>query len=468
MPIGVYDEFTNSNSTNLQAVLNDLDAAVQSAGVSPFTIDTDAALGDYIRATDPSNHFILGGGTIPVSTLYFNASSSALRIGMPFNGTNGINGSLILAASQSGATSPSINSTAQGDLIIPTGKVGIGASPSGGFTLDVNGNIGPSQDAVYDLGSPTRRFRNIFLSGATTSDGDITIANVDPSLRYVDTTPGEDTFALSVDHSTYTIRNETQGRNELVISAVGDWDIAGGSGSTGCTIQNSSGNLTCTGNIQTTTGAFQANGGSITSTANNLTINANGTVTIDDNLSLTGTISDPDSNLTVNDALDVLGSTTINGGGSANAALIVNQLNGGDIIAASSGGTTRFRVTNTGQLVLRDDNLAFYGRLEATTLTQDRNYSLPNDSGTICLQNSVACGFALNSENYWRLDSNLISASNTTYDLAIGGNSTTSAKFAFINNAGGVPTASISAGSVNNYIYTSQVREISVRPTRRL
>src|SRR5262249_12507964 len=42
---------------------------------------------------------------------------------------------------------------------------------------------------------------------------------------------------------------------------------------------------------------------------------------------------------------------------------------------------------------------------------------------------------------------------NITDDLLLGATATTSAKFAFKNVAGGVPTASISASSGNNYTY---------------
>src|SRR6185369_10357023 len=115
------------------------------------------------------------------------------------------------------------------------------------FKLDVSGHIGPSADAVYDLGSATHRFRNIYLSGATTSDGDVTISNADPTLLFDDTDLGQDDFSLNVNNSQITLRNETQARDELLINSAGDWDIAGGSGSTGCTVTNAAGNLICSG-----------------------------------------------------------------------------------------------------------------------------------------------------------------------------------------------------------------------------
>ncbi|MDE1816935.1 MAG: hypothetical protein KGI11_10305, partial [Thaumarchaeota archaeon] len=48
--------------------------------------------------------------------------------------------------------------------------------------------------------------------------------------------------------------------------------------------------------------------------------------------------------------------------------------------------------------------------------------------------------------NLFNLNNNAIAPINSTYDFLIGGNSTASAKFGFLNNAGGTPIASISAG----------------------
>src|SRR5690606_27679948 len=49
-------------------------------------------------------------------------------------------------------------------------------------------------------------------------------------------------------------------------------------------------------------------------------------------------------------------------------------------------------------------------------------------------------------QGYWQrlADTGAISTTNLTDDILIGGTATDSAKFAFINNAGGTPTASIS------------------------
>ncbi|MDO8335458.1 MAG: hypothetical protein Q7T74_01595, partial [Candidatus Saccharibacteria bacterium] len=143
------------------------------------------------------------------------------------------------------------------------------------------------------------------------------------------------------------------------------------------------------------------------------------------------------------------GLVTITGGNGSNAALVVNQANNGDILSASASGTTRFRVQNTGELVIADNNSTFFTTLDPATLTSDRTLTLPNESGTICIQGSTSCGFALGT-NYFQLNNNLLSPINSTYDFAIGGTATSSAQFAVAGIASGAPVATLSATTNNN------------------
>ncbi len=66
-----------------------------------------------------------------------------------------------------------------------------------------------------------------------------------------------------------------------------------------------------------------------------------------------------------------------------------------------------------------------------------------------------ACGSVASGTNYWQSTSlGTIDELNNTMDLLLGGTSTSSAKFAFINTIGsGTPTASISSGVANNNTY---------------
>ncbi|HVZ11493.1 MAG TPA: MerR family transcriptional regulator, partial [Patescibacteria group bacterium] len=295
--VGVYANLTNSSSNNLQQVLQDLDTSITSAGTSPFSTGNDLTYGTYIRPTNISDNFILGGtGTIDTSTLFFNTSTGTLNLGTNNTGAGGQNGSLTLFSSGNGVTDTGLTTNATGDLLIPNGNVGIGATPSDldvdghPFALEVDGSIGPAVDAVYDLGSPTRRYRDLYITGTTTSGGDITIANSSPKIYFIDTDVGQDQYLVNVDNSQFTLTNNSTGAQALAVLSNGDVLLASGSASTGCTIADATGNLTCSGNITTantsgTVGFFSRNNGTSTLT----TATAGDSITTSGNLSTTGT-----------------------------------------------------------------------------------------------------------------------------------------------------------------------------------
>ncbi len=134
-----------------------------------------------------------------------------------------------------------------------------------------------------------------------------------------------------------------------------------------------------------------------------------------------------------------------------NSALIVNQTGAAanDIFTASTSGTTRFRVANTGELVFGDNNSAFFGTLDLATLTTGRTYTFPNTTGTVCISGDTCA--TSGTVGYWNQSTlGTLFPGNSTVDLLVGGASTASSKFAFVNVAGGTPTASISANSGNN------------------
>lgn len=157
--VGVYDNLTQSTSNNLQQVLEDLDNAITSAGVSPFSIDT-AQNPDVIYNTDLTNDFALGSATPSAATLFFDTSNANLSLGTNNTGSGGTNGSLTLYSSGNGASDPTFTSSSNGNLVFTGGSLGIGIDPvsldadNNLFALEVVGTIGPSADAIYDLGAP--------------------------------------------------------------------------------------------------------------------------------------------------------------------------------------------------------------------------------------------------------------------------------------------------------------------------
>lgn len=138
-------------------------------------------------------------------------------------------------------------------------------------------------------------------------------------------------------------------------------------------------------------------------------------------------------------------------GTTAFAGLVVNNSGVGDLFTASKSGATKFVIENDGNIGFSGTNTVL--STLASAATSAVTWTLPNATGTLCLQTSASCGFALGT-NEWEQINGAISPTTITDDVLLGGTATTSARFAFINDIGaGTPTASISANSGNNATY---------------
>jgi len=124
-------------------------------------------------------------------------------------------------------------------------------------------------------------------------------------------------------------------------------------------------------------------------------------------------------------------------GQTTNAALLVDQSGTGDIFAASSSGQTRFTIAGNGNIITNG--------ITGQTLI---NANCINTTNGI-ITSSGSCS---SSTNYWQsVSAGTISTYNNTVDVLLGGTSTASAKFAFVNIAGSnTPTATIAGSIANN------------------
>ncbi len=320
--IGVFPDLTNSSSTNLQTVLENLDTSISTAGVSPFTIANDITYGNYIVPNDTADDFVLGGNGTPTGgSLFFNQATSNLTLGI----SSTQSGSLTFAST--GSSNPTLTTNNNGDLLIQNANVGIGTTPSdvdadnNPFVLEVNGSIGPDQNGVYDLGSPTKQFRNLYITGQTTSGGNITISNDAPEISFIETDNSNYQYNITTDNSTFKVTNATTGQDNLVINANGDLDFAGGSASTGCTVADATGDLTCSGNITTTNtsgtvGFFTRNNGTGTLSP----------TTVGDNITTSGVLTG--SGITVS-SFTTPGVITNNGSGILSSVAQLSAAEGG-------------------------------------------------------------------------------------------------------------------------------------------
>src|SRR5207248_1036695 len=101
------------------------------------------------------------------------------------------------------------------------------------------------------------------------------------------------------------------------------------------------------------------------------------------------------------------------------ASLVVDNSGLGDLFTASTSGTPKFTITNSGNLVFAGGQTGAFTTLTSAA-TGAQTITLPNATGTVCLQNSVSCGFVTGT-NYWQSPSNgVIAPYNNTVDLLIG------------------------------------------------
>jgi hypothetical protein len=143
---------------------------------------------------------------------------------------------------------------------------------------------------------------------------------------------------------------------------------------------------------------------------------------------LLGTSADPDLVSLGNGALTVNG--TLTSTGTVNSSGGNLQTNGTDRI------TNAGNLTNIGTTQLNGVTYTWPGADAAGS-----GYALTsNGSGTLSWSS-----VATDSNIHWSLANGALFAKNSTVDLLIGGQSTASAKFAFINNNSGTPTATIAA-----------------------
>jgi hypothetical protein len=342
--VGAYDEFSNSNSTNVQAVLKDLDTAITSAASGSWTLAGDSGSSQTISAGNTAT--FTGGAGITTTT------SATDTITLAFAATE------------------------LGNLTWGSGS---------GYTWT-------------------------FDAGAT-----------DPTLAFA-----SDTLTATAG----------------TINLAGTVNLAGGSGSTGCTVDDVTGNLACTGTISGSGISASAVPFSGITSATNTTaamvvgtgasLNYSGSGTINASTLLSGTWAIPGA----------IGATTPNAG-----TFTTFASNGNTTL----GDATTDTITFTGR-VAQDADLLPIGTtgtndLGSASLPWDNVYgvALYQNGNAVCDSSGANCPSG--STGYWRSNLGTLSPVNDTFDMLVGGNATSSAKFAVLNINSGTPTASVSAGT---------------------
>ena len=229
----------------------------------------------------------------------------------------------------------------------------------------------------------------------------------------------------------------------LAFSGTGSITLTGGSISDVTDEVDINDDLAVAGNVSLTgtTGVSMTGVGADITFANLETISndLNGTITLGRNDSGTVILTSADDDSTA--AFSILSggasALTLDTGGAA--ALNIGQSNSNSIVIGNTNASTNITLTKgaSGNIILNGFNCSTF--TNGGTLTA-------NSLGYIECQDDNGGGAGL---TYFDSDLGAVYTNNSTYDLLIGGSSTASAKFAFINVNSGIPTASISATTGN-------------------
>ncbi len=378
--IGVFDEFTNSNSTTVQDVLDDLDAAM-GAGASKWTQDTG-----FIYLTNSTDSVTIGG-TVELGKLAVDGDANEIQFLVQGNATQTAN----LATFENSAGDDLLQVNSFGDILSGFTALNGSSTTNGGTTSK---NMTLTDASNFDIGNYIQLSSTSCESGVNTCYAKVV---------------GKSTNILTLDHSLTWANGSTV--TEYHIPEVGGTDltqtatnrygrgyfltgVVTGSGSTTYTDQAIFTSDITAGNsapLSITTGATTISGnsgnimidvGSAAGTPGTISIGQTSATSV--NIGRAGQTITFTGNVDATSGIDITGSDLTVGG----ANFTVSQLTGditttGDIFV--NGGSATLGANG------QDGNLTLYseqGATDYTTIfqpgTQGANitYTLPNDDGT--------------------------------------------------------------------------------------
>jgi len=392
-----------------------------------------------------------------------------------------------------------------GDVLTVSGGVPTWTSSSSvNFWDRNNGAIYPKVASVHDFllgsqASSSAKFAVLNINSgtptasvsATATGNGIAIAGdgTIQSLRNNTLTLGGNTtgnIVIDSGSSSITLSDDTTIAGNLITSGNGTFQ-----GTTGLTLSGNDADITFSGtgnhDLTASSGTLRLGAATLTGAiaGGSQTISGIGTASFGTgNVSITGTTigltTDTDllslaaNALTINGTLDTTGSITgltnetINGI-DISAGTISDATWNGTAIGALYGGTGDDTSSTTGVPYISTGNWQYEAALDetrggtgiATYTTGDLLYAsgtdtlakrtIGNDGDVLTVSSGVPTWAAASTLNYWdRANGAIYPKVASVHDLLLGGTSTASAKFGFINVNSGTPTATISANTANN------------------
>ena len=170
-----------------------------------------------------------------------------------FNDTNSFGGATYLYYNEVTGTvtanaGVASTSTTSGTFVV-TGGVGISGALNVGANVTVTGNVLPSANVTYNLGSPTQRWKDLFLAGNTINLNGATISATNGAITFQNSLGGSfSVTGTAAGQSTGTFGNIVANSGVASTStSTGALTVTGGAGITGAV--NIGGALTVTGNL---------------------------------------------------------------------------------------------------------------------------------------------------------------------------------------------------------------------------
>ncbi|MFZ2681475.1 MAG: hypothetical protein WAZ14_00005, partial [Patescibacteria group bacterium] len=211
--VGVFDEFDNSNSATVQAVLNDFDVAIGglAAGSSKWT---DA--GTFTHLISVTDDLVIGAATVAAASLFFDESAGQLDLGTD----DALGGSLRLYSVTAATADPTLAADASGNLDITTAAVEISGD------LEVSGGDITTAAATLNLAATNATTVNAFAAATTLNINDAAVTST-IDIGGV-TSSGTNTVNIATNATAadvITIGN-SHASSTVAITGGDDWSIA--------------------------------------------------------------------------------------------------------------------------------------------------------------------------------------------------------------------------------------------------
>ncbi|EKE04989.1 MAG: complement C1q protein [uncultured bacterium] len=332
--VGTFDEFGNSSSANVQDVLDDLDAAITTAGGAPTwssiiapTANLSLAHAGYTTAftfdsVTAADAFALSSTSLTTGTL-FNLSSTSTA-----GGASGV--SKLLDISRSG-TNANASHTAYGVYSAVTNtNVTSGTNIAGYFSAS---------------GATTANY------GLIVANGSVGIGTTGPDAKLDSLATTEQLRLTYTDGTVYSSFTVDSAGDLTITPSGGDLSITGNltaTGTTGLTLSGTGGDITFALGEKIDNDVD----GTLALTATTTALSGNLKVTGGNILNSVGTASIIFSAAPTTTANTLSGSNWLieNTANLGQAALMVNQTKAGDLFTASASGTPKFVITNAGNV----------------------------------------------------------------------------------------------------------------------